>query len=259
MDNNTTITLNTNTPMKEIPMSDLKDNIENNDAFRKFVATGSAIVEAGRELMEENARLRKECEDLRKENDTLKLEGEMRTDIMEVLTSHNIGDADKLDEILSEPTTTPSDYQMLKDFKGEIDAIHEEFEIPRDVDALRKDLQLGKNIKEAIEEKTEIYFSASENPVGEFSSLLDDYNAYREACDNHMIDPDELDSKLDDYDAMDTACSDHGVEPGDLDDTLTEWEDHAKYKKGFEELSEFVDKVKEACDEFPSTDIEDYD
>lgn len=229
-------------PMKEIKMNETKSNAMGNadipESFKAFLATGSSVIQTCRDLVhvtkiqkDEILRLREDNERFRKEIATLKLEGEMRNDIMEVLTSHSIGDADKLDSILSEPTTTPSDYQTLKDFKGEMDAIHEEFDIPKDVSALR--------------------------------DVLSDWKNMKEACDNHSIEYADLDSELEEKAQYDNVLSDHDItDASELEDILTDCEDAKTYEKGFNELSEFVEQIKEVIgshgEDIPATDMEDY-
>ena len=241
-DPTTVINVDPTKPMKEINMNETKSNAMDNadipESFKAFLATGSSVIQTCRDLVhvteiqkDEILRLREENERLRNEIATLKLEGEMRNDIMEVLTSHNIGDADKLDSILSEPTTTPADYQTLKDFKGEMDAIHDEFDIQKDVSALR--------------------------------DVLSDWKEMRDACDNHGIEYADLDSTLEEKDQFDNVLGDHDItDASDLEDTLTDMEDAKAYEKGFNELAEFVEKIKEVIghhgDDIPATDMEDY-
>lgn len=221
----TVINVDPTKPMKEIPMSETKSNIDNNDAFKNFIAAGSSIVQSGRELMEENARLRASNERLLKEYDA----------VSEVLLNHNIKDAAALEEILSEPVGSsepPADYQTLKDFKGEMDAIHEEFDIEKDVGKLREALEEWKDMKRV--------------------------------CDYHSIDPDVLEDKLDEFESIKNVMDDKDVsDADDLENYLDECADFDKYKKGFNELADFVEKIKDVIghcgDDIPSTDVEDYD
>ena len=247
-------------------------NTDTNDipeSFKTFLATGSSIIETCRELLAENERLRKINDDVQQvfkdhgimSADNLRLYLEDYASVQKAMEKHDLNDAADLDAALDlSADGNPADYQTLKDFKGEIDAIHEEFDIPPDVESLRKVLQTAKDIRDIIQENTDEIDFSSADWKKDLSDLFDDYKTYKEACDNHTLDPDELDSRLEDADNYESVCDDHGIaSSGDLEDALTEWEDNAKYKKGFNELSEFVDKVKDAVDDIPSTDVEDYD
>lgn len=225
-DPTTVINVDPTKPMKEIPMDELKNNTDNiPESFKQFLATGSSVIDTCRELMEENARLRAGNERLFKEYDA----------ISEVLLNHNIKDAAALDEILSEPVGSsepPADYQTLKDFKGEMDAIHEEFGIPKDVEELRK--------------------------------ALSEWKTCKDACDSNRVEPDELNEKLEELDAIKDVMDHKDIsDADDLDNYLDEVADFQKYKEGFEKLADFVEKLKEVIgsdgDDIPSTDIYDYD
>lgn len=279
MDNTTTtITLNPNTPMKEIPMNELKNNTESiNDSFKQLLARGDAIIRNCRALMDENVRLRKEVENWKEFNDALArygisvsgldaasaLDGKLTLldTIENLMDEHQIENADDLAFVLKnydkfkgiasdlgciqncdpdelrgkvedlKKNTEPADYQVLKDFKGEMDAIHEEYNIPKDVRELR--------------------------------SVLDDWKEMKEACDSYRCDPDELDEKLGELEAIKSEMEDHNIDDArDLGDCLEEWEDANAYEKGFNELAEFVEKIKEVIghqgDDIPATDMEDY-
>jgi len=265
------------------------DNQMNTDAnipesFKQFLASGESVIQACRELMEENARLRNENAAM---TDAF---GYVPCMLDAIVTSFDGSSGVEWNEVKEwveklvssaksagvglyclpdlvkdsgEKSEPPADYQTLKDFKGEMDAIHEEFDIPHDVDALRKELQMAKTIAEMIEAKTDVDFSV-DVWAKDLDEILDDYNAYKQAADNHCVDPDELDSKLEDADNYESVCDDHGItDSGDLEDALTEWEDMKKYKEGFKKLAAFVDRFKEFIgsrgDDIPSTDVEDYD
>lgn len=188
------------------------DNTMNTDAnipesFKTFLATGSSIIETCRELVHVTEIQKDEILRLREENERLRRENAERT---------------------AEP---PADYQTLKDFKGEMDAIHDEFDIPKDVSALR--------------------------------DVLSDWKDMKEACDNHGIEYADLDSTLEEKDQFDNVLGDHDItDASDLEDTLTDMEDAKAYENGFNELAEFVEKIKEVIghhgDDIPATNMEDY-
>lgn len=275
MDNTTTITLNPNTPMKEIPMSELKNNTDIPESFKTFLATGSSVIETCRELLADNERLRKINDDVQRvfndhgihSADNLRLYLEDYASVQKVMEKYGIDDdadlADALDLVADgKKSDTPADYQTLKDFKGEMDAIHEEFDIPHDVNALRKDLQMAKSIKEAIDEFTDIDIG-NEHAVANIREALEEYHDMKEACDNHGIEYADLDSTLEEKDQYDNVLGDHDItDASDLDDTLTDMEDAKAYEKGFNELAEFVEKIKEVIghcgDDIPATNMEDY-
>lgn len=227
-------------PMKEIPMDELKNNTDNiPESFKQFIATGSSVIETCRELVHVTEIQKNEILRLREENERLRKENAERT---------------------AEPL---ADYQTLKDFKGEMDAIHEEFDIPHDVDALRKDLQMAKSIKEAVEEFTDIDFG-NEHAVSNIREALEEYHDMKEACDSNRVKPDELNEKLEELDAIKDVMDNKDIsDADDLDNYLDEVADFQKYKKGFEELADFVEKLKEVIgsngDDIPSTNVYDYD
>ena len=137
----------------------------------------------------------------------------------------------KVEDLKKNNSSEPADYQTLKDFKGEMDAIHEEYDIPKDVSALR--------------------------------DVLSDWKDMKGACDNHGIEYADLDSTLEEKDSFDNVLGDHDItDASDLEDTLTDMEDAKAYEKGFNELAEFVEKIKEVIghcgDDIPATDMEDY-
>lgn len=254
MDSNITITLNQDTPTKEIHMNENINDVENNEAFKQLLASGESVIQTCRQLIEENARLRKMVE--------------QRNEIMNVLTRHfndaELGDIcssldgkltllgcfeDTIDKFKIEDVDhlhsslqaleayaktadeKYTDYQTLKDFKGEMDAIHEEFDIPKDVSALR--------------------------------DVLSDWKEMKEACDNHLIEYADLDSTLEEKEQYDNVLSDYNItDASELEDTITDMEDAKAYEKGFNELAEFVEKIKEVVghcgDDIPATDMEDY-
>lgn len=266
-------------PMKEIDMNETKNNVDNNDAFKHFLATGSSVIEACRELLAENERLRKMVEQRNEIMNVLtrhfndaelgdicsSLDGKLTLlgCIEEAMDNHGIENADALNARLDKRGDEPADYQTLKDFKGEMDAIHEEFDIPHDVDAFRKDLKMGKDIADMIEANTDVDFSV-DTWAKDLQDILDDYNTYKDACEGHCVEPHDLDSALEEKDQLDNVLSDRDItDASELEDTLTDMEDAMAYEKGFNELSEFVEKIKEVIgrcgDDIPSTDVEDYD
>ena len=154
-------------------------------------------------------------------------------DIASILGCVQNSDADELRGKVEDlkKNAEPADYQVLKDFKGEMDAIHEEYNIPKDVRELR--------------------------------SVLDDWRVMKKACDSNTCDPDELDEKLEELEAIKSEMEDHNIDDvRDLGDCLEEWEDANAYEKGFGELSKFVEKFKELIGyeggDIPATDVEDY-
>lgn len=207
-DPSTVINVDPTKPMREINMNETKNNVDNNDAFKQFLATGSSVIQTCRDLVHVTEIQKDEILRLREENERLRKENAERT---------------------SEP---PSDYQTLKDFKGEMDAIHDEFGIPKDVEELRK--------------------------------VLSEWKTCKDACDSNRVDPDELNEKLEELDAIKYVMDNKDIsDADDLDNYLDEVADFQKYKKGFEELADFVEKLKEVIgsqgDDIPSTDVEDYD
>lgn len=323
-DPTTVINVDPTKPMKVIDMNEIKNNVDNNDAFKQFLATGSSVIQTCRDLMhvteiqkdeilrlrEENERLRKEVEGRKEINDALArygisasgldagsvLDGKLTLldTIENLMDEHQIENADdlvfvlenydkfkdvasdlgciqncdadelrgKVEDLKKNNSSVPSDYQTLKDFKEEMDAIHDEFGIPHDVDALRKDLQMAKSIKEAIEELTDIDIG-NEHAVANIREALEEYHDMKEACDNHGVEYADLDSTLEEKDQYDNVLGDYNItDASDLDDTLTDMEDAKAYEKGFNELAEFVEKIKEVIghcgDDIPATDMEDY-
>lgn len=196
-------------PMKEIPMDELKNNTDNiPESFKQFIATGSSVIQTCRDLVHATEIQKDEILRLREENERLRKENAERT---------------------AEP---PSNYQTLKDFKGEMDAIHEEFGIPKDVEELRK--------------------------------ALSEWKTCKDACDSNRVDPDELNEKLEELDAIKDVMDNKDIsDADDLDNYLDEIADFQKYKNGFEKLADFVEKLKEVIgsdgDDIPSTDVYDYD
>lgn len=177
------------------------------ESFKQFLATGSSVIQTCRDLVHVTEIQKDEILRLREENERLRKENAERT---------------------AEP---PADHQTLKDFKAEMDAIHDEFDIPKDVSALR--------------------------------NVLSDWKDMKEACDNHGIEYADLDSTLEEKDQFDNVLGDHDItDASDLEDTLTDMEDAKAYEKGFNELAEFVEKIKEVIghcgDDIPATDMEDY-
>ena len=234
-------------PMKEIPMDELKNNTDNiPESFNQFLATGSSVIETCRELLDENERLRKENNDIKAlMNEHQILDVQELSFVFENYDefrrlASDMGcklDCDpdelrsKVEALKNNGSSVPADYQTLKDFKGEMDAIHEEFDIPKDVSALRDVLSGWKDMKKA--------------------------------CDNHSIFPDVLEDKLDEFESIKNVMDDKDVsDADDLDNYLDEVADFQKYKKGFEELADFVEKIKEVIghhgDDIPATDMEDY-
>lgn len=200
------------------------DNQMNTDAnipesFKQFLASGESVIQTCRELMEENARLRKDNMDL--------------VGTVQQLTSRALK-AEAANECVLQKfkASEPEDYQTLKDFKGEMDAIHEEFGIPKDVEELRK--------------------------------ALSEWKTCKVACDSNRVDPDELNEKLEELDAIKDVMDNKDIsDADDLDNYLDEVADFQKYKNGFEKLADFVEKLKEVIgsygDDIPSTDVYDYE
>lgn len=223
-DPTTVINVDPTKPMKEIQMDETKTNLDNDDAFQKFIAAGSAIVQSGRELMEDNAKLRK---------DNMDLVGTVQQLTARALNAEaESARLRKENERLVADGVAPEDYQTLKDFKAEMDAIHEEFGIPHDVEELRK--------------------------------VLSEWKTCRDACDSNRVEPDELNEKLEELDAIKDVMDNKDIsDADDLENYLDECADFQKYKRGFEELADFVEKLKEVIgsngDDIPSTDVEDYD
>lgn len=226
------------------------DNQMNTDAnipetFKQFLATGSSVIETCRELLAENERLRKINDDVQRvfkdhgimSADNLRLYLEDYAAVQKVMEKYGIDDdadlADALDLAADgKKSDTPSDYQTLKDFKAEMDAIHDEFNIPKDVQELR--------------------------------GALDDWKSMKEACDSNQVEPDELNEKLEELDAIKDVMDNKDIsDADDLENYLDECADFQKYKKGFEELADFVEKIKDVIgshsDDIPSTDVYDYD
>lgn len=206
----TVINVDPSKPMKEIPMDETKTNVDNiPESFKAFLATGSSVIQTCRDLVEATEIQKDEILRLREENERLRKENAERT---------------------AEP---PADYLTLKDFKGEMDAIHDEFNIPKDVQELR--------------------------------GALDDWKSMKEACDSNQVEPDELNEKLEELDAIKDVMDNKDIsDADDLENYLDECaDDFQKYKRGFEELADFVEKLKEVIgldgDDIPSTDVEDYD
>lgn len=245
-DPTTVINVDPTKPMKEIQMDELKNNTDNiPESFKQFIATGSSVIETCRELLAENERLSKINDDVQRvfndhgihSADNLRLYLEDYAAIQKVMEKNGIDDdaglADALDLAADgKKSDTPADYQTLKDFKGEMDAIHEEFDIPKDVSALR--------------------------------DVLSDWKEMRDACDSNRVDPDELNEKLEELDAIKNVMDNKDIsDADDLENYLDECEDFQKYKKGFNELADFVEKIKDVIghcgDDIPSTDVEDYD
>jgi hypothetical protein len=241
----TVINVDPTKPMKEIQMDEIKNNVDNiPESFKQFLATGSSVIETCRELLAENERLRKINDDVQRvfkdhgimSADNLRLYLEDYASVQKVMEKYGIDDdadlADALDLAADgKKSDTPADYQTLKDFKGEMDAIHEEFDIPKDVSALR--------------------------------DVLSDWKEMKNACDGHGIEYADLDSTLEEKDQYDNVLSDHDItDASELEDTLTDMEDAKAYEKGFNELAEFVEKIKEVIghrgDDIPATDMEDY-
>ena len=244
----------TNKPMKEIPMDELKNNTDNiPESFKQFLASGESVIQTCRELMEENARLRNENAAMTDafgyvpcmlDASVTSFDGSSGVEWNEVkewveklvssAKSAGVGlyclpDLVKDSGEKSEP---PADYQTLKDFKGEMDAIHEEFGIPHDVEELRK--------------------------------VLSEWKTCKDACDSNRVEPDELNEKLEELDAIKDVMDNKDIsDADDLENYLDEVDDFQKYKKGFEELADFVEKLKEIIgshgDDIPSTDVYDYD
>jgi hypothetical protein len=279
-DPSTVINVDPTKPMKVINMNETKNNVDNiPESFKQFLATGSSVIQTCRQLIEENARLRKEVEGRKEINNALArygisasgldagsvLDGKLTLldTIENLMDEHQIENADdlacvldnydkfkdvasdlgciqscdadelrgKVEDLKKNNSSTPADYQTLKDFKGEMDAIHEEFDIPKDVSALR--------------------------------DVLSDWKEMKNACDGHGIEYADLDSTLEEKDQYDNVLSDHDItDASDLEDTLTDMEDAKAYEKGFNELAEFVEKIKEVIgrhgDDIPATDMEDY-
>jgi DNA repair exonuclease SbcCD ATPase subunit len=245
-DPSTVINVDPTRPMKEIQMDEIKNNVDNiPESFKQFLATGSSVIETCRELLAENERLRKINDDVQRvfkdhgimSADNLRLYLEDYASVQKVMEKYGIDDdadlADALDLVADgKKSDTPADYQTLKDFKGEMDAIHEEFDIPKDVEELRK--------------------------------ALSEWKTCKDACDSNRVEPDELDEKLEELDAIKGVMDNKDIsDADDLENYLDEVDDFQKYKKGFEELADFVEKLKECIgshgDDIPSTDIYDYD
>ncbi len=254
------------------------------ESFKQFLASGESVIQTCRELLDENERLRNENAAM---TDAF---GYVPCMLDAIVTSFDGSSGVEWNEVKEwveklvssaksagvglyclpdlvkdsgEKSEPPADYQTLKDFKEEMDAIHEEFDIPHDVEALRKDLQTAKDIRDIIEEHTDEIDFSSADWKKDLSDLFDDYKTYKEACDNHMVEPDDLDSTLEEKDQFDNVLGDHGItDASDLEDTLTDMEDAKAYEKGFNELSTFVEKVKEVIghcgEDIPATDMEDY-
>ena len=246
------------------------------ESFKQFLATGSSVIETCRELLAENQRLRFFKEDVDKvfkdhgimSADNLRLYLEDYASVQKVMEKNGIDDdaglADALDLAADgKKSDTPSDYQTLKDFKAEMDAIHEEFDIPHDVDALRKELSTLREYRKEMEDRFE------DSSIGKLRQVCGEYDAWAGALSDigeSITDADfieEFPGKWEELAKLEEVASDHDItDASELDDTLTDMENAEAYEKGFNELAEFVEKIKEVIghcgDDIPATDMEDY-
>lgn len=324
-DPTTVINVDPTKPMKVIDMNETKNNVDNNDAFKQFLATGSSVIQTCRDLVhvteiqkdeilrlrEENERLRKEVEGRKEINDALArygisasgldagsvLDGKLTLldTIENLMDEHQIENADdlvfvlenydkfkdvasdlgciqncdadelrgKVEDLKKNNSSVPSDYQTLKDFKEEMDAIHDEFDIPHDVDALRKELSTLREYRKEMEDRFE------DSSIGKLRQVCGEYDAWSGALSDigeSITDADfieEFPGKWEELEKLEEVASDHDItDASDLEDTLTDMEDAKAYEKGFNELAEFVEKFKEmigyAGEDIPATDMEDY-